>query len=302
MKHIIKLTVLMAITLQMVFFSGCKKEYGPDKIPNFPVMDGAPVPKFALDPAGDLVIQQPEEFKSKFTLDLYFPDDLKTAPQSADISVVMNNNYKDIRKFKTGITTFPVTIEITAAELATLFNIDLADIVPGYKFELRADFTMKDGTVIPGFVTLPDKKNPVKSSSPNTASSDVNNWSGSKTNIVYNAVCPLEIEDFVGAAAIEDPFFYEGKYAATVTQEGDNMLKLSGLNEDPASTFLIKIDFKAFTATVAKQVVAPSMFGYTNLAVEGSGTVDACNKKITLDLKWTVDQGSFGNGAFIIKL
>ena len=80
MKHIFKLTALMAITLQMVFLSGCKKEYGPDKIPNFPVMDGAPVPKFALDPAGDLVIQQPEEFKSKFTLDLYFPDDLKTAP------------------------------------------------------------------------------------------------------------------------------------------------------------------------------------------------------------------------------
>ena len=49
MKHIFKLTALMAITLQMVFLSGCKKEYGPDKIPNFPVMDGAPVPKFALE-------------------------------------------------------------------------------------------------------------------------------------------------------------------------------------------------------------------------------------------------------------
>lgn len=296
--------ILITLTLPLLLLTSCKKEYGPDKIPNFPVMDNAPVPKFAIDPAGDLVIQQPEEFKSKFTLDLYFPDDLKTTPQSADISVVMNNNYKDIRKFKTGITTFPVTVDITGPELATLFNIGIDDIVPGYKFELRVDFTMKDGTVIPGFVILPDKNNPTKGSSPITASSDINNWPDSKTNIIFNAVCPLEIDDFVGEAAIGDPFFYEGDYVAQITREGDDMLRFTGLNENPASSFLIKIDSKAFTATVAKQVVEPSIWGYTNLAVQGTGTVDACNKVIILRLNWTVDQGSFGgsDSDFTIKL
>ncbi|MCO5238587.1 MAG: hypothetical protein M9904_00905 [Chitinophagaceae bacterium] len=303
MKHISKITALMAFTLSLMLFTGCKKEYGPDKIPNFPVMDVAPVPKFTMDADADLVIQQPEDFKSRFTLGLYFPEDQKTIPQSADISIVMNNNYKDIRKFKTGITTFPsAAIDITGADLAALFNINIEDIVPGYKFELRTDFTLKDGTVIPGFVTLPSKKDPAKGSSPNTVSSDVNNWPDSKTNIVFNAVCPLALENFVDDVAIEDPFFYEGDYEATITQEGDDILKLSGLNENPASSFLIKINFKAFTATVEKQVVEPTIWGYTNLAVEGSGTVDACNNTITLDLKWSVDQGNFGNGEFIISL
>lgn len=304
MKHISKITALMAFMLSLMLFTGCKKEYGPDKIPNFPVMDVAPVPKFSMDPDGDLVIQQPEDFKSKFTLDLYFPEDVKTIPQSADISVVMNSNYKDIRKFKTGITSFPSTFDITGADLANLFGIDIADIVPGYKFELRTDFTLKDGTVIPGFVTLTNKKDPTKSSSPNTASSDVNNWPDSKTNIIFNAVCPLEIENFVGSLTVNDPYFWEDTYPVTITQEGTDVLNVSGLNQTPSESMKIKIDFKSFKAIVEKQIIdpAPWFFSYTNLTVEGTGTVDACNNVITLDMKWTVDQGSFGNGDFIIKL
>ncbi|HRO46199.1 hypothetical protein [Agriterribacter sp.] len=296
--------ILIVLALPLLLLTSCKKEYGPDKIPNFPVMDIAPVPKFALDPAGDLVIQQPEDFKSKFTLDLYFPDDQKTVPQSADVSIVMNNNYKDIRKFKTGVTTFPATFDITGADLANLFNIAIEEIVPGYKFEIRADFTLKDGTVIPGFVALPDKSSPAKSSSPITASSDVNNWPDSKTNIIYNAVCPLEIENFVGSFTANDPYFWEDSYPVTITLEEPNVLKVTGLNQTPSESMKIKIDFKSFIATVDKQIIdpAPWFFSYTNLAVQGTGTVDACNNVINLTLTWTVDQGSFGSGDFIIKL
>ncbi|HRN55167.1 MAG TPA: hypothetical protein PLL71_01875 [Agriterribacter sp.] len=295
--------ILTTLVLPLLLLTGCKKEYGPDKIPNFPVMDIAPVPKFTLDPAGDLVIQQPEDFKGKFTLDLYFPDDQKTIPQSADISVVMNNNYKDIRKFKTGITSFPSTIDVTGADLANLFGINVEDIVPGFKFEIRADFNMTDGSVIPGFVTL-NSGDPVKGSSPNTASSDVNNWPDSKTNIIFNAVCPLEIENFVGTLTAEDPYFWEDTYPVTVTLEGTDVLKVAGLNQTPSESMKIKIDFKSFIATVEKQIIdpAPWFFSYTNLAVQGTGTVDACNTVINLTLTWTVDQGSFGSGDYIIKL
>lgn len=293
--------LLAALTLPWVLFTGCKKEYGPDKIPNFPVMDVAPVPKFTVDPSSDLVIIEPEEFKTKFTLDLYFPDDEVSRPQSADISIVMNNDYKSIKKVKTGITSFPTTMELTGPELAELFNIDISEIIPGTKFELRADFTMDDGRMIPGFVYL-DKGNATKGSSPSTASSDVNNWPDSKTNIIYNAVCPIEIDNFVGDVSIDDPYFYEGEYEATMTLEGDYLLRFTGLNENPESTFLIKIDPKGFTATVEKQVVEPTIWGYTNLAVQGSGSVDACNNVISLTLTWTVDQGSFGSGDFILQM
>lgn len=295
--------LLAALALPWALFTGCKKEYGPDKIPNFPTMEVAPVPKFTVDPSSDLVIVEPDEFKTRFTLDLYFPDDEKSLPQSADISVVMNNDYKNIRKLKTGITTFPTTIELTGPELATLFNIDIEEIIPGTKFELRADFTMDDGRVIPGFVYL-DKGSATKGSSPSTASSDVNNWPDSKTNIVYNAVCPIEIDNFVGDMEVDDPFFWEDTYPVTVSLVAPDVLKISGVNQTREEEFLVRIDFKAFTATVEKQIIdpAPWFFGYTNLAVEGSGSVDACNNVINLTISWTVDQGSFGSGDFILRM
>ncbi|MCO5235472.1 MAG: hypothetical protein M9933_04310 [Chitinophagaceae bacterium] len=297
MKNIFKTFTLIAVSLPLVFLQGCSKEYGPDKIPNFPKMDVAPVPKFTVDASADLVIQQPENFKGKFTLDLYFPEDARTLPKSADISVAKNRDYTNIKKLKSGITSFPVTIEITGADLASLFGIEVADIVPGNRFEIRADFTMEDGTVIPGFVDLNNGE------TANTASSDINGWPDSKTNVVYNAVCPLEIEAFLGDKTVDDPFFWEGSYPVTVTLEGEDVLVVTGINETPGVSMKIKIDFKSFIATVTKRVLdpAPWFFSYTNLYAEGSGNVDACNGVITMDLKWGVDQGGFGNGTFILK-
>ncbi len=304
MKNIIKSFALIALSLPFIFLNGCSKEYGPDKIPNFPKMDAAPVPKFTVDASADLVIQQPEEFRGKFTLDLYFPEDTRTFPKSADISVVRNRKYTNIKKIKSGITSFPVTIEVTGSELAALFGVDVSEITPGDRFEFRADFTMPDGTVIPGFVDLNNGE------TPNTTSSDINGWPNSKTNVIYNAVCPIEIENFLGNKTVDDPFFWEDSYPVTITLEGEDVLVVTGINTVPAEVMKIKIDSKAFTATVTKQIIDPKapFFPfppgdptYADLSAEGAGTVDACNNVITLDLKWTVFGGGFGNGPFIIK-
>lgn len=308
MKNIIKSFALITISLPLIFLNGCSKEYGPDKIPNFPKMDVAPVPKFTVDAAGDQVIQEPQDFKGKFTLDLYFPEDARTLPKSADVSVARNRNYSNLKKIETNIQSFPATIEVTGPELASLFGIDITEIVPGDRFEFRADFTMSDGRTIPGFLFLNNKEKETA----NTASSDINGWPDSKTNVVFNAVCPLDLDNFVGDMTVEDPFFWEDSYPVTVELEGDDILIIKGINQIPEDQIKIKINRKNFTATVSKQLIHPGRppffddWGfpndaeYANLNVEGSGTLDGCNNTISLDLKWTVDAGSFGTGSFKI--
>lgn len=291
MKNYLKLSLIL-LTGVVILLASCKKEVGPNHLPNLPTLTRSPIPQFTPDTSLDAVIQQPQDFHAAFTLGLYFPNDIQ--PASADIDVVMNGDYTNIKKLKTGITTFPSKIDVTGDDLATAFGLNVNDIQPGDKFELRATFTLKDGTVIDGFANGVDAVE---------ASTDVKNFPGSQTSITYTAVCPLDISAFVGNATVVDDYFWGDTYPVTVTQPSPGVLQVTGINQEPGESVLINIDSKAFTATVPSQIIdpAPSFFSYTNLTMAGSGTVDACNNVITMNITWTVDQGSFGGGPFILQ-
>lgn len=291
MKNNIKYLVVILAGLAFLLVN-CSKEVGPNHLPKLPDLTRTPIPLFTPDTALDAVIQEPADFRAAFTLDLYFPDDVQ--PASCDIDVALNGDYTNIHKLKTDITTFPVKVELTAEDLANACGISLDDIVPGYQFELRATYTLKDGTVLNGFA---DGINAVD------ASSDLKNFPGSQTSITYTAVCPLDLEAFVGPMTVVDDFFWEGTYPVTVTQPSPGVLKVTGLNQDPDESVLISINDKTFVATVSSQIVAPApdFFSYTNLTMAGSGNVNACDTIITLNIDWNVDQGGFGAGPFILQ-
>ncbi len=291
MKNYLKY-LLILLTGFVFVLTSCKKEVGPNALPNLPELTRSPIPLFTPDTALDAVIQQPQDFHAAFTLGLYFPNDVQ--PASADIDVAMNGDYTNIKKLKTGITTFPSKIDVTGDDLANIFGINVGDIQPGDKFELRATFIMKDGTVLNGFANGTDAVE---------ASTDVKNFPGSQTSITYNAVCPLDITAFLGSATVVDNYFWGDTYPVTVTQPSPGVLKVTGINQTPDESVLINIDSKAFIATVPSQIIdpAPWFFSYTNLTMTGSGTVDACNNVINMSITWTVDQGSFGGGSFILQ-
>lgn len=265
---------------------------GPNHLPNLPVLTRSPIPLFTPDTAFDAVIQEPADFHAAFTIALYFPDDAQ--PASCDIDVAMNGDYTKIEKLKTGITTFPTQVDVTGDELAQLFGIDINDIKPGDQFELRATFKLKDGTVLNGFAN---------DISAVDASSDIKNFPGAETSITYNAVCPLDITAFLGTATVVDNFFWEDTYPVTVTEPSPGVLKVVGLNQTSNESVLINVNLKTFVATIPSQIIdpAPPFFSYTNLSMAGSGTVDACNNVITVNVSWNVDQGGFGSGPFVLK-
>jgi hypothetical protein len=292
MKNYFKYSFLTLLGLAF-FLVNCNKAVGPDHLPNLPQLTRAPIPLFTPDTSLDQVIQQPQDFHAAFTISLYFPDDVQ--PASCDIDVAMNGDYTNIKKLKTGITKFPTQVDVTGDDLAALFGIATSDIKPGYKFELRASFTLKDGTVLPGFANGIDAAD---------ASSDVKNFPGSNTTITYPAVCPLDLSAFVGEATVNDTYFWGGSYPVTVTQPSPGVLKVTGVNETPAESMLIYINNKTFAANVPSQMIDanPPFFSYTGLTVSGSGTVNSCENVITLTLGWTVDQGSFGSGpSFVLS-
>lgn len=282
-----------ALAVFTILLTNCSKDVGPQHLPNVPEITRTPIPLFTVDPSSDLFINVPSDFHVKFSIDVYFPDDVKTKPKSCNIVVARNHqyDYADIKTLKADITTFPGEVEMTGSDLASIFGIPIDSIKGGDSYEVRADFVMADGTVFHGFA---DGTGVVD------ASSDIKNFPGSTTSLLYNAVCPIDINAFLGEMMVTDDYFWEDSYEVIVTEEAPNVLKVSGINQTASEYILINLDPNTFVATVDKRVIdpAPPYFSYTNLTADGSGTIDACRTIISLTLDWNVDQGGFGAGSF----
>jgi hypothetical protein len=262
----------------LMLVAGCRKSDNP-KLPN---LERVPVPKYTVDETMDVLIQEPDKFRGKFTVDLYFKDDVK--PKSMDIVVARNEDYGNVKVFKSNVTTFPVTYEVTGQELATLFGIPLTDIKPGDIFEFGSNMTLQSGKVVPMF-------SPVGIG----YGTGITNLPDASVLATYRAVCPLDINNFVGSATIEDPKFLEATYPVTVSLEGADVLKITGFAADAASVLRVKITNRTQTAAIASQIFAADFFGYHNARAVGTGVVDACNNKIAMNLAFSVDEGSFGS-------
>lgn len=282
MKNIKSFSLLLiALTLLV---ASCRKEDNA----NLPALEQVPIPLMKVAANSDVLIQEPSAFKGKFTLDLLFKEDV--APKQIDIVVARNGDYKAVKVLQAGVTTFPTTIDVDAAKLATLFGLDITKVVPGDFFEIGANIVTQSGLTVPAFSTLA-----------NQFSADVLNFPGSSISIKYPVVCPLDLDDFVGAFTIDDPNFIEGEYPVTITREGDNVLVVKGFVEDPASVLKITVDPKTTKVSVPTTAATALIFGYHNLKVSGSGEINACANTVTLNLAYSVDEGSFGTLGLTIK-
>lgn len=266
----------------LLILIGCRKE---DDV-KLPKLDRVPTPLITKVENTDAVISKdnPTAFKGKFTVGLYYETDVP--PQKMD--VVIRKNGTTTKIFKENITTFPTTFDITGAELATLFGAPLA-LADNY--EIGVDITTREGQVFQAF--------PAKG---NAHGSNIANLPNASTSITYTVVCPFDINDYLGSATIIDPDFWGATYPVTVTLSGTNTLKITGYFEDPTLSIFVKLNPATLAATVEDQKFADKVSGlpYTNWRVSGTGTIDACNKKIPLNLGHSIDQGSYDK--YIITL
>ena len=277
-----KILLILTVITGTLILNACRK----DDNPKLPDIMRVPVPLLQLTENSTLIIEDDDDkanFKSAFNVKLYFPDDAK--PAKYDIVVAKNGDYSNVKVYAANLTELPGAVEITTPKLAELFGLTMDGLTRGMYFEVRASFTLANGTVVPAF-----------SVGGEAYSTDLKNLPGSSLSLKYQIVCPLDINIFTGQLTVEDPGMWEGTYPVTVTLEAGNKLRVTGWFEDAANSFIMEYDPVNRTINIPYQVFRPGayLFGYHDWGIEGKGEIDACNNTISFDFETTVAEGSFG--------
>ena len=290
-----KINILTALTLGLIIaFAGCKKDDGG--IRSSVVIKDVPVVSTSIGSTGSQAIDllNLAGFSGKFKVSLYFPG--ATPPDKVDIVVRKNGSNANVKVFKKDVTTLPISLTVTSADIAALFGTAVAlgdtyDFAPDlyvgvYKYE--------------AFPAL---------------AGAVGNGAGVISYPLYS--------DYARFAAIcaYDPAIYEGDFVVVSDAFGDfspgEVVKFTKISNssfsfvDPYVTnplpIIVNINTLNNQATITKQKIGDKFVwaSYTNpnVAVAASSTsvVAPCSKTITLAIAYTVDQGSFGTYNLVLK-
>ena len=120
-----KINLLLAFSLgAIIAFSGCKKDDGA--VSERVTINDVPAISTSVDATGSQAIDLLNlgAFAGKFRVSQYFPG--TTPPTKVDIVVRKNGSSANVKVFKTGVTTFPSTFSVTAAEIVALFGVAIA--------------------------------------------------------------------------------------------------------------------------------------------------------------------------------
>jgi hypothetical protein len=134
----IKINIVLAFCTAAIIFSGCGKDDGA--LPERVSVTDVPTITTNIDATGSTIINvlnstTAATFAGKFKVDNYFPG--APTPSKVDILVRKNNfhpltnpnavaNNNSVKVFKSGVTTLPANITVTAAEIAALFGAPIS--------------------------------------------------------------------------------------------------------------------------------------------------------------------------------
>lgn len=176
-------------------------------------------------------------------------------------------------------------------DLPVVLNIDIEKIYNefgkvspdfGEILYLTANVVLKGGKIIPGWTEYTGFNNRA------FTGWQVDNRAYSY-NVRYPVVCPLVLEEFEGTLNVDDGsevYKVNGKKVSETTIE---LVGIQGLKVPVP----VVIDPSDHTVTIPKTILAPSFGQYHNLFIEGKGTIDMCNGKITFVGDLGVDEGYF---------
>jgi hypothetical protein len=268
----------------------CRK----DDNPKIPELIQVPTPLLTKDASADQIIsaQDPNSFNGKFIVDLFFENDVK--PQKFDVVAIKNEDKSKIVTIKENVTTFPTTIEITGAELASLFG---EPIVLGDKFDITVNVTTQSGQTILGF---PATGNPY--------ASGVANQPGASTLIRYEAVCKFESEEYQGdfEVVLDEWEDYAPGDIVQVTRINDTQLSFT-YPASNAKPIIVNVNPANNSTSVTKQVYGNYSWGaqYGDFSAASvpslNNFVAPCDGILSVVLNHTVAAGSFGNFRIVLK-
>lgn len=278
--------------LASVMFIGCSKNDGPlDK--SIPV-DEVPQPSVVKNGGNQAIdLTNLAGFQGKFDVKLLYPNGLK--PAKFDIVIIKNGSPGSVKLFLAGVTTFPSSYTISAAQIQTLFG---AAIALGDNYDIGVDIYTISGNKYEAFPAIGAAY----------GSTGVANQPNFSPTIRYSAICAY------------DPNIYKGNFVVVFDDFGDfspgEVVPFTQINAtsfsfiDPYATnplpIIVSINPLDNSATIVKQKIGDKFVwsgAYTNpnAAAAGGATnfVAPCAKTLDLNITYTVDQGSFG--AYKIK-
>jgi len=289
-----KISIFLAIFMgALITFTSCTKNDGA--ITNRVTIAEVPAMTTPIDPTGSQSIDllNMASFAGKFKVDLYFPG--KTPPTKVDIVVRKNGSAANVKVFKTGVTTFPSTFTINAAEIQALFG---TAIVLGDSYDFAPDIYVGE-TKFQAFPTT-----------------------GSGTGAGVIAMPGFSEFTRFSAICAYDPTIYQGNFVVVSDGFGDfspgEVVALTKVDNnkfsfiDPYVTnplpIIVTINTLNNQVTIAKQKIGNAFvwnLAYTNpnaaIAASASSFVSPCSKSVNLNIAYTVDQGSFGSYLLVLK-
>lgn len=278
-------------------FTGCKKDDGPIKKEILSLIDEVPVISTAIDATGSQSIDLLNlgAFNGKFTVSRYFAD--APAPEKVDIVVRKTDaSGKTVKVFKTDIATFPASVTVTAAELAALFGPiklnDSYDFAPDiyYKGKKYEAFPLGGVSRGPGPGAFP----------------------GFSEYTRFSAICAYDPNLYQGDFEVIRDDWEDFSVGDIITLTKVDNSSFSWVNPFAvASTpvpIVVKVNTGNNTVAIPRTVIGTKWVWsatYTGPAVATTGAatssfVAPCDKTVTLNMQYSVDQGTFAGGWLLV--
>ena len=302
---------MMKKNLLYILFAGlvltaCDKNDGavPEK---YELDTGIPQPQIVKN-GGDASINAlaPATFQGKYDLTgVYFPGD---APSKMDVVIRKNGNNANVKVIQAGVTTFPTSYTITAAQIATLFG---APVALNDNYDISADVYRQDGKKYEAFpnIGIPTAVG---------VAAGVAGQAGASPSIRYSVIC-LYFPTLFGAIGTTSTFNVtkdewadpvagwgpKANWGSTIDVTIVDATKLSFKSPvDGTSTIVLTINpaTNAITYTgqpygdlkVGPLRIDPAWpYGPATLANLGPNSVAPCAKEITLNITYNVAAGQF---------
>lgn len=185
-----KLQLIICAFLAGFIFTGCEKNDG--MVPKEYAIERVPTPLINKN-GGSAAIDMTNlgGFQGKFDVALFYPGDIP--PSKFDVVVRKNNSNSTVKVFQAGLTSFPSTLTISAAQISTLFGaISLGD-----NYDVSVDVYAQSGKKYSAF--------PLNGQT--AYAPGIGGQPGANTSIRYSAICQFNSADFQGNfVVVEDEF------------------------------------------------------------------------------------------------
>ncbi len=290
-----KKNIFYFILAVSVLFTACKKNDGP--IPKSIALDRQDVqPQVTKNASGSQAIDvlNLNNFSAVVNIGTYTSD----VPVKMDVVVRKNNLNSSTKVVQAGLTTFPTSVTITAAQLEALFGVPVA---LNDAYDISVDYYTSDSKKYEAYPLIPG------SPSVFGYGSGVSSQPGASLSVQYKAICAYDPAIYEGTFVLDSDDwadYYAGDLF-TLTRVDDTHFTMIAENPIPENPVPLQVTVNPNdnSVSVAKQSVG-SAWGYAGpgtypapfMLTAGSASssfVSPCDQSVTFNFSYGYSAGTF---------